>query len=387
MVGAPKCVADAPLRAHLTVEIFDFAVVGAGVAGVSLAAQIARRGRTLVLESESQAGRHATGRSAAVFTKLYGNAAVRALTRASEPFFRRPPAGFSDHPLLVPRGCLWIAPAACGTLPALLELQAAVGGGRLVEGPEVEASVPILRPGYAAAGLLDEDAADIDVHGLHNGYLRQARADGAVVALDCTFQGAAASGIGWELRTSRETFGARILINAAGAWADEVAVAAGVAARGLRPLRRTIVCVDLVDRVHLARCPFTVTVAEDFYLKPEAGRLLISPCDETPSVPCDAQPDEMDIAVAIDRLESATQAAVRKIISSWAGLRTFSRNRTPIVGFDPQAPGFFWLAGQGGFGVQTAPAISRLAAALLTGDEVPTELREMAKGTGALSPG
>src|SRR5579883_2758732 len=152
-------------------ETFDFAVVGAGVAGVSVAAQIARRGRTLVLESEPQAGRHATGRSAAVYTKLYGNAAVRALTRASESFLRSPPPGFSNHPLLAPRDCRWIAPAAVGgARSALLELQAAVGGGRLVAGPEVEARVPILRPGYALAGLLDEEAADIDVHGLHSGY-------------------------------------------------------------------------------------------------------------------------------------------------------------------------------------------------------------------------
>lgn len=368
-------------------ETFDFAVVGAGVAGVSLAAQIAHRGRALVVESESQAGRHATGRSAAVYTKLYGNSAVRALTRASESFLRHPPPEFSDHPLLVPRGCLWIAPmAASEGVAALLELQAAAGGGRLVEGPEAEASVPILRSGYAAAGLLDDEAADIDVHGLHNGYLRQARAGGAVIVPDCSLQSAVARDGRWELKTSRGTFSARVLVNAAGAWADEVAVAAGVAAQGLRPLRRTIVCVDLFNQVDLTRCPFTVTVAEDFYLKPEAGRLLISPCDETPSAPCDAQPEELDIAVAIDRLETATHAAVRKIVSSWAGLRTFSRDRTPIVGFDPRAPGFFWLAGQGGFGVQTAPAISRLAAALLTGDAVPAEMRELATGAAALSP-
>ncbi|HZT01034.1 MAG TPA: FAD-binding oxidoreductase [Steroidobacteraceae bacterium] len=353
-------------------EAFDFAVVGAGIAGVAVAAQIAGRGRTLILDSEPQAGRHATGRSAALFTKLYGNAAVRALTAASEPFFRNPPPGFSEHPLLAPRACVWIAPATeSDALPALARLHAAVAGGRLLSADEVEARVPILRAGQAAAGLIDEEAADIDVHGLHGGYVRQARAQGAVFALDCRLERAVARGPGWELQTSRETFAARTLINAAGAWADEVAAAAGVAPRGLQPLRRTIVCVDLTERLDLAACPFTVTVSEDFYMKTEAGRLLISPADETPSAPCDAQPEEIDIAVAIDRLETLTHAAVRRVVASWAGLRTFSHDRSPIVGFDPGAGGFFWLAGQGGFGVQTAPALSRWAAALLTGEEPP----------------
>ena len=357
-------------------EAYDFAIVGAGVAGASLAAQTARHGRTLVLDGEPQAGRHATGRSAALFTKLYGNAAVRTLTNASESFFRHPPAGFSDHPLLLPRACLWIAPnAEPEAQAALRRLHAEVDGGRLLNAQEVHAKAPILRAGYAAAGLLDEAAADIDVHGLHHGYLREARARGAVVALDCMFQGAAALGTGWELKTSLGTFAAGTLVNAAGAWADEVAIAAGVAPSGLRPLRRTIVCVDLPGGMSLAGCPFAVTVSEDFYMKPEAGRLLISPGDETPSPPCDAQPDEIDIAIAIDRLERVIGASPRRIVSSWAGLRTFSRDRSPVVGFDPQARGFFWLAGQGGFGVQTAPAVSRLAAALITGDEVPADLR------------
>ena len=356
-------------------KLFDFAVIGAGVAGVSLAAQIAPRGSTLVLDSEPQAGRHATGRSAALFTKLYGNSVVRALTGASEAFFRNTPAGFTDHPLLTPRACMWIAPAAeADALPALGRLHTAVGGGRLLNGEEAQAKVPILRAGYAAAGLLDEEAADIDVHGLHGGYIRQARAQGAVFALDCALESAVAREGGWELQTSRGTFGAGILINAAGAWADEVAIAAGVAPRGLQPLRRTIVCVELAERVDLAGCPFTVTVSEDFYMKPEGGRLLISPGDETPSAPCDAQAEELDVAVAIDRLESVTHAAVKRVVASWAGLRTFARDRTPIVGFDPNAHGFFWLAGQGGFGVQTAPAVSRLAAALVTGDDAPAEI-------------
>jgi D-arginine dehydrogenase len=368
-------------------ERYDFAVVGAGIAGASVACELARSARVVLIERESQAGYHTTGRSAALFSGIYGPAQIRALSRASLPFFRNPPAGFAATPLLSPRGVLMIARA--GQLPHLEAMRREVAGRgsvEVLEGSALRAMMPLLREGYAAAALCEKDASDIDVHALHHGYLRAFRAAGGRLELDDGVVALERSGGGWRVGARRGTFMAGVVVNAAGAWADEVAQLAGAQPMGLSPRRRTAVTVRAPDGTDPSRWPMAVDIEEKFYLKPESGRLLLSPADETPSPPCDAQPDELDIAVCIDRVETAFDLGVRAIESKWAGLRTFAPDRNPVVGFDPAVAGFFWLAGQGGYGIQTAPAMARLAAALALGREAPADIVAEGVDARALAP-
>ena len=356
----------------------DFLIIGAGIAGVSAGAWLARHGRTLVLEREPQPGYHATGRSAALYTEHYGNATVRALTRASGRFLKSPPPGFSDHPILTPRGVLFLArPEQMGGLLAAEEEMRA-GGGRPVRlsWPEAMARVPILAPGYGAAALLDLDAMDMDVHGLLQGYLRAFRASGGVLVGDAEVTALERIGALWSARTRDGSYRAPVLINAAGAWADGIAEMAGLPPLGIAPLRRSVAIVDLPAGLGAARWPMFNDVEEQFYAKPDAGRLLLSPADQTASPPCDAQPEDIDLAVAVDRLERATVLRITRIHRRWAGLRSFAPDRTPVAGFDPLSEGFFWLAGQGGYGVQTSAAMAAVAGALALGRPLPAEIAE-----------
>lgn len=365
---------------------YDIAVLGAGIAGASVACELARSARVVLLERETQPGYHTTGRSAALFSAIYGPAPIRALSRASLPFFLQPPAGFAAHRLLSPRGVMMVArDDQSGAVDAMLRQVAGRGAVRRLGAAEARSMMPLLRAGYAAGAVFEEEASDIDVHALHHGYLRAFRAAGGRIELDSEIVSLAPGSTGWRIETRRAGLAADIVVDAAGAWADEIARLAGVVPRGLTPRRRTAITVKSPEGIDASRWPMVVDIDEEFYLKPESGRLLLSPADETPSPPCDAQPEELDIALCIDRIETAFELKVRTVESKWAGLRTFAPDGNPVVGFDPAVPGFFWLAGQGGYGIQTAPAMARLAAALVLGRPVPQDLVDQGLTAGELA--
>lgn len=383
MVPEPSSDSDGPVP----LQTADVIIIGAGVAGAGLAHELAGDLQVLVLEAESQPGYHATGRSAALFSEIYGNGLVRALTRASRVFYEVPPEGFPDA-LLTPRGCLFVASA--DTLPQLDDLAAdadVAAATRRLAGAEARERVPILKPDAAVAALFEPASRDVDVNGLHQGYLRAAARAGVTVLGDAPAQAIVRTAAGWRVETPRGAFGAAWLVNAAGAWADVVARLAGVQAVGLTPMRRTAITIDAPPELETRGWPMVIAADESFYFKPDAGVLLVSPADETPTDPCDAQPEEEDVALAAWRFEEATGVEVRRIRSKWAGLRTFAPDRSPVVGEDPDAPGFLWLAGQGGYGFQTAPALSRLAAGLIRQGGVPSDLAAAGVTAAELAPG
>jgi len=365
----------------------EILVIGAGIAGASIAAELAPRRRVTVLEMEDQPGHHTTGRSAAVFAECYGNGLVRALTRASRPFLEQTPPG-SDAPLLTPRG--WLFVARPDQLERLGELQRELEGNasavRRVTAGEALALVPILRRDYVAAALLDASAMDIDVNALHQLYLTRLRAAGGETVTGARAVALERAGGDWLVRTARGDFVAPLVVDAAGAWADEVGRLAGASPIGLVPMRRTVVMLDPPRGVRVSGWPMVVDADESFYFKPDAGKLLASPADETPSPPCDAWPDDLDVAVAVDRVTTACELEVSHVGRKWAGLRSFVADRSPVAGFDPRAPGFFWLAGQGGYGIQTAPALARLAAALVLGEPVPGDVAAQGVSADELAP-
>ena len=339
---------------------FDIAIIGAGIAGASLAAEVAGAASVLLLEAEDQPGYHSTGRSAAFWAESYGGPFIQPLTSASGPFL-------AHHDFLRPRGALHLADS--DGLAALGRLEAGFGasvGFERISGDRLQAMVPGLRPAWTA-GLFEPSCADIDVAGLHAFYLARARRQGARLVTGAEVRALRRDGGGWRLETAAGAFTARIVADSAGAWADRVALLAGAAPVGLQPYRRTLVQLR-IDPPVPAGMPLVIDALERFYFKPEAGgRLWLSPHDETPCDPCDCAPEELDIALAVDRLERAVDWKVERVERSWAGLRSFAPDRRPVYGFDPVVPGFFWCAGQGGFGIQTAPAAARLAAALLLG--------------------
>ncbi|HYE52467.1 MAG TPA: FAD-binding oxidoreductase [Azospirillaceae bacterium] len=365
---------------------FDFIIVGAGIAGASMAAALAPGKRVLLLERESAPGYHTTGRSAALFSETYGNAVIRRLTAGSRPFFEAPPAGFAAHPLLTPRGCLFVGRAdQAGTLAAMA-LELGAGACRWVGAEEVRRRVPVLRHDYVAGGLLEPDAMDIDVHALHQGFLRMARAAGAVLHTDAAVEGLERREGLWCVRCAGGEHRGAVLVNAAGAWAEEIGRMAGATPVGLAALRRTAILLDPPTGCRPDGWPTVVDADEAFYFKPDAGKILASPADETPSPPCDAQPEELDIAICVDRIQQAADIPVRRVERAWAGLRCFVSDRTPVIGFDTTAPNFFWLAALGGYGIQTAPAAGRLAAALALGGGVPAELAALGLAPDPFSP-
>jgi D-arginine dehydrogenase len=357
-----------------SLPVYDFLIIGSGMAGAGLAHELAGAGASvLLLEREEAHGYHTTGRSAALYIETYGNAVIRGLTRASRAAFEAPPEGFTK-PLLTPRGVLHIARA--DQLPALRALAAEQGEAVVAIGREPTLQMfPRLRADYVAAGLYEVAAMDIDVDALHQGFLRSARARGADIRLRQDVVSIAGTAGGFSVKSaSGDPFEAAVVVNAAGAWADRVAGLAGARTVGLQPMRRTAVVFEAPSGVDLRGWPAVIDVDEQFYFKPEAGRVLASPADETPSEPCDAWAGEMDVAICIDRVQAAADLPVRRVLRSWAGLRSFVADRSPVIGFDPDLAGFFWLAGQGGYGVQTAPAAARAAAALARGLELPPDI-------------
>lgn len=351
----------------------DVVIVGGGIAGASLAFRLAGLCRVVLLEAEPQPGYHASGRSAALFTASYGAGPVRALADASRDFLLNPPPAFGHAPLANPRGVLWLAREDQAAALAALRAQLAGGQADLQDCPldMAQRLCPVLRSGYAAAAALEAGAFDIDVHALLQGYLRAFRAGGGELRTGAAVAAIRRCGSAWQVDTAAQRYQCALLVNAAGAWADQVAALAGVAPVGLVPKRRTAITFDplgAADGAPLSRWPCVIDVEEGFYFKPEAGRVLASPADETPAPPGDAQAEEFDVAIAVDRIERATCLRVERIAARWAGLRSFVADGVPVAGIDAGAPGFFWLAAQGGYGIMTSPALRELTAALITGD-------------------
>ena len=367
---------------------FDFVVIGAGIAGASAASELAALGRTLLLEAEPLPGQHATGRSAAVLTGSYGADPIRRLTEASRPFLASPPDGFADGPLLSPRPVLWLARPE--QLPRLDALQAAgVGSGiERIDAAATCALCPLLRPERVGGALLEPGAMDIDVAALLQGFLRRFRQRGGRLCTRARVVALTRSDGVWRVTPERgDPVSGAVVVNAAGAWGDAVARLAGVAPAGLTANRRTAFMVDLPAGVDAESWPAVIDCEEQFYFKPESGGLLASPADETPDHPGDAQPETLDIARAIDRIQRATRLRITRPRRSWAGLRTFAPDRVPVLGMDPDHPGFFWLAGQGGYGIMTSPAMARATAARVAGEAWPADLGAGGVDPAALAPG
>lgn len=342
---------------------YDVVIIGAGIAGASLAAQLAPHARVLMLEAEDRPGYHATGRSAAFWSETYGGPDIQPLSIASHAFLHDPSPDMGGESFLSPRGQLFIATREDRHVLDRFAADFAAAGVTLA-GTDPAARCPGLRPEWTE-GLWDPTCSDIDVARLHAAYLAEARRAGAELVCGAAMTAAEREGH-WRIDTRSGRFEGDVLVNAAGAWADPVARLAGAPAIGVTPLRRTMVQLR-VDPPATAALPLVTDARERFYFKPESGRLWLSPHDETPSDPGDAAPEEIDVAIAVDKLQSAVDWRIEAVERKWAGLRSFAPDRKPLYGFDPARPGLFWCAGQGGFGIQTSPAASMLAASMLLG--------------------
>ncbi len=343
---------------------FDIAVIGAGMAGATAAAALSLDRRVALIEAEEVAGYHTTGRSAAIWIQNYGPPDVRELTRLSRAFYENPPTDFADAALIRYRPVLTLATPA--QMPAL-ERAIAIGLGiQRITVAEAQALVPALRPGYLGGAALEEDAFDMDVAAIHQGFLRMTRARGGVLGLRSRAGRIERRNGVWEVQTATgDVFRAPVVVNAAGAWGDEVGRIAGAAPLGLEPRRRTAAIVDPTP-FDVSDWPMVIDVEEGWYARPEARtRLMVSPADATPTHPHDVQPEEYDVAIGIDRMQQALDIPVRRVEHSWAGLRTFTPDGSLAFGWDPQIEGFFWCVGQGGYGIQTAPAAGRFVADLV----------------------
>lgn len=364
---------------------FDFVVIGGGITGVAIAHELAAHGSVLLAEMESQLAYHTTGRSAAISMESYGNATIRALTKLSSRTLREPDPRFSEAPLSSPRGALILADQEMrGRLETRFgEVRKLVAEAALIDGADCLELAPYLAPDRFVAGLWEPSAFDLDVHAIHAAYLAGLRRRSGIVARNCRLSAAKRRRGEWLLVFSDgRTIVTPMLVDAAGAWADDVARLAGVEPIGLRPLRRTVAMVMPSEDV--SHTPYVGTVDEQLFIKPESGGLMVSPCDETPSEPCDAWAEDLDVAVAIDRFEQATRFRVERLKTNWAGLRTFLPDRSPVVGLDPTTPGFAWYAGVGGYGIQTVPALSALAAGLCLGEGPSAELLALGFDVGSV---
>jgi D-arginine dehydrogenase len=370
------------------VENADFIVIGAGVAGASVAYFLARHARIVVLEREPHPGYHSTGRSAALFMETYGPEQVRALTRASRRFFEDPPAGFVEHPLLSRRGTLVVATKT--QEPQLEEYWEQISSSatltRRLSPSQTIDLVPVVRADRVFGSVYEPHACDIDVNALHQGYLRELRRRGGVVHCDCEVTRFERDGAGWRVYAGDKVFAAPVVLNAAGAWADVVARMAGVTPIGLEPRRRSAFIFAPPADVATASWPAVMGAEEDWYFKPEAGMLLGSPANADPVAPHDVQAEELDVALAIDRIESITTLTINRPSRVWAGLRSFVSDGALVGGFDPVVPGFFWVAAQGGYGIQTSAAMGEACAALASGLPFPQHLAAAGLSAGMLSP-
>jgi D-arginine dehydrogenase len=369
-------------------EHTDFLIIGGGIAAASVGYWLAPHGRVTLLEREPQPGYHSTGRSAALFMESYGTPQVRALTMASRAFLQSPPEGFADHPLLGPRGAMMVATHG---QDALLTahwdiLRAMTPHAQLLDSAGACAKVPVLRPGKVPGAVYEPDAADMDVHAIHQGYLRGLRHAGGRVVCDAEVTALARVGGLWRAQAGGQVYEAPVVLNAAGAWADMVAALAGLPGIGLEPRRRSAFIFAPPEGVNTSGWPLTGGVAEDWYFKPDAAMLLGSPANADPVAPHDVQPEEMDIALAIHRIEEMTTLSIRRPTRTWAGLRSFVADGDLVGGFDVHAPGFFWVAAQGGYGIQTSAAMGETCAALARGLPVPERIAAFGLTAAMLSP-
>jgi D-arginine dehydrogenase len=358
---------------------FDVVVIGAGIAGAGVAWELSKSCTVAQVEAEDRPGYHTTGRSAAVYLKGYGNDVIRDLTSASETFLVDPPERFASAPLVRSRGALSLVrrDQEARLEPMLERLHQHVPQARRLSAAEIRQKVPAINPDYAVAGVFDPNARDMDVDALFQGYLRGFKRHGGQLLVNAPVRRLRRNDRKWQVAAGEHKLDANVVVNAAGAWADEVAALAELTPLGLVPKRRTALIVAAPSGVLVDDWPVVDDIDEQFYFRPQSGKLLCSPADETPFGPCDAWPDELDIAIAIDRIERALPLDVRRIEHSWAGLRTFASDKTPVVGMEKRVPGFFWLAGQGGYGIQTSPAMALLASQLILGKAPPENLARL----------
>lgn len=366
----------------------DFIIIGAGIAGASTGYWLSRQGKVAVLEREEHAGYHSTGRSAALYTVAYGTPQVRALTGASRAFFDNPPEGFSEHPILTPRGEMVVD---FSDDPDELRRQfdsarESVAEVQLLDADQACALVPVLRREKVFGAMLDPSAADIDTDALHQGYLRGIRRNGGTVHTGHDVQAIAREGDLWRVTTGQGEFSAPVLVNAAGAWCDGLAALAGVRPLGLQPKRRAAFIFAAPEGIDSHAWPALVSLDESFYFKPDAGMLLGSPANADPVDAHDVQPEELDIALGIYQIEEHTHMSIRRPARTWAGLRSFFADGDLVAGYDDQAPGFFWVAGQGGYGIQTSAAMGEASASLILRQPLPEQLGRFGLTEAMLSP-
>jgi len=352
----------------------DFLVVGAGIAGAGIAFQMAPHARVTLIDMEEQAGYHTTGRSAAFYAETYGGAKLQPLTTASKEFLQHPPVGFSGQPVLAQLGAIHVfrEDQRSTAEKMFTDKSKTLSGIAMLSAEQVHARAPYLQSANIAGGIEDPGCGNLDVAALHQGFLKGAKKAGAIVQLGAGFESATFKDGRWIVKTRTGEIRAKTIVNAAGAWGDEIAERAGVKPIGLSPLRRTIVTITNPDGLMFNKDgPIVIDVDEEFYFKPEGAGYLVSPADEITSPPCDAQPELEDVAIAAGLFERASGAAVHRVDAKWAGLRTFASDRTPVIGYAVDNTGFFWNVGQGGYGIQTAPAWSALAGALALHQPVP----------------
>lgn len=367
---------------------YDYIILGGGIAGASVAYPLASEGRVLILEQEDQPGYHTTGRSVAVHTDSYGPEPVRKLAKASYDFLMKPPEGFSDVPLQHPLGIVFVATEEqkddlLGFLKSVQVLSPEI---HEISIDRVVEMVPVMKADQLAAAFYDERTIGLDVNAIHQGYLRSFKhAGGEVICRAGVNSLQRKSGV-WEVETTNGTFSAPVVINSAGAWADVVAEMAGTRKIDIIPMRRTCIAFPAPEGMEVDHWPGIMDAHENYYFKPDAGALIGSLGDETPDNPCDVQPEELDVALTVDRIETATTLEINKLIQKWAGLRSFVADRCPVIGYAEDVDGFFWCAGQGGYGIATSPALGACAANMILHKDLPDEVLEQGVKKEDLTP-
>ena len=358
----------------------EYAIIGAGIAGASVAYELAKKGQSVaILEMEDTPGYHSTGRSAAFYAPVYGNHSVRCLTKLSGSFYENTPTGFCEHSLLSPRGALFIANKESESkLKKFYDDVKGLSNEVKLEAEDFARNkISALKEKSVTTCVWDPTSQELDVAALHQGYLKQAKAFGANLFVDSEVKKIRKSASNWLIETQNNEFSAKVIVNAAGAWCDHIAELAAIERIGLQPKKRSVCTVPVQSKYDTKNWPLVVDINEKFYFKPEGDGLLISPADETLVEPMDAFTDQLDLAIAIDRVSKVIDVPLQRISHEWAGLRSFVSDKSPVIGFEPNEDGFFWFAGQGGYGIQMASGAAKLAASMLLSKPIPSELNKM----------